>query len=211
MGNLISSARRSSTSKSNHPEAVVFSQQDISDTLQREGYNDRDHGRITWKTLFSSDRTSTSALTAGIATCPPRREGQPRTFGGHLAPHRHAHPEIYYVIRGTGIVNVEMIEHRVEAGSAVFIPGNAEHSVRNESLTEDLVFHYCFAADSFKDVKYRFTNDAGAMGRMMMATGSQFEKAFCFNWGESAGAVGLRSFLYSHASKAMERELVRFG
>ncbi|KAI7433427.1 hypothetical protein KC336_g4057 [Hortaea werneckii] len=166
MGNFISSIRRSSTSKSNHPEAVVFSQQDISDTLQREGYNDRDHGRITWKTLFSSDRTSTSALTAGIATCPPRREGQPRTFGGHLAPHRHAHPEIYFVIRGTGIVNVEMIEHRVEAGSVVFIPGNAEHSVRNESLTEDLVFHYCFAADSFKDVKYRFTNDSGAMGRM---------------------------------------------
>ncbi|GAB1727853.1 hypothetical protein NU195Hw_g2173t1 [Hortaea werneckii] len=166
MGNFISSTRRSSTSKSNHPEAVVFSQQDISDTLQREGYNDRDHGRITWKTLFSSDRTSTSALTAGIATCPPRREGQPRTFGGHLAPHRHAHPKIYFVVRGTGIVNVEMIEHRVEAGSVVFIPGNAEHSVRNESLTEDLVFHYCFAADSFKDVKYRFTNDSGAMGRM---------------------------------------------
>ncbi|KAI7233577.1 hypothetical protein KC330_g5293 [Hortaea werneckii] len=166
MGNLISSARRSSASKSNHPEAVVFSQQDIADNFKPEGYNDRDHGRITWKTLFSSDRTSTSALTAGIATCPPRREGQPRTFGGHLAPHRHAHPKIYFVIRGAGVVNVEMIEHRVEAGSVIFIPGNAEHSVRNESLTEDFVFHYCFAADSFKDVKYRFTNDSGAMGRM---------------------------------------------
>ncbi|TKA27538.1 hypothetical protein B0A50_04368 [Salinomyces thailandicus] len=159
MGNLMSATRRgSSASKSKGPEAVCLSQSDIK-ALPKEGYNDRDHGRVSWKTLFSSDRTPTSALTAGIATAPPRREGQPTSFGGHLALHRHAHAEIYFVIKGEGIVNVEMMEHRVQAGSVVFIPGNASHAVRNESLTEELVWHYCFAADSFKDIKYRFAND----------------------------------------------------
>ena len=56
---------------------------------------------------------------------------------------------------------MDMMEHPVEAGSVVFIPGNASHSVWNTSMTEELVWYYCFASDTFDDIKYRFAHDAG--------------------------------------------------
>ncbi|KAK4556905.1 hypothetical protein LTR86_005886 [Recurvomyces mirabilis] len=138
---------------------VCLSRADIED-LGTEGYNDHIHGQITWKTIFSSDRTPTDSMTAGIATCKPRRDGMPTSAGGHLGPHRHLQAETYYIISGEGIVTVDMIDHKVKAGSIVFIPGNAEHSVRNESLVEDLVWYYCFATDNFANIKYRFSNDS---------------------------------------------------
>jgi oxalate decarboxylase/phosphoglucose isomerase-like protein (cupin superfamily) len=43
----------------------------------------------------------------------------------------------------------------VEAGSAVFIPGNAFHSLANMGASE-LRFAYVFAADSFEEIEYVF-------------------------------------------------------
>ena len=83
----------------------------------------------------------------------------PISAGGHLGPHRHWQAETWYIISGVGTVNVNMIEYNVQAGSIVFIPGSAEHSVRNESLLEDLVWYYCFATDKIANVNHRFSND----------------------------------------------------
>jgi mannose-6-phosphate isomerase-like protein (cupin superfamily) len=114
----------------------------------RDGWDDSVKGRIGWRTLFSGDITPTNGLTAGIAEVQP---------GGWLGLHRHAPPEIYYMLAGRGVVTLAGAEHAVTAGSAVFIPGDVEHGIRNSGRTV-LRFLYAFAADSFSDIEYRFTN-----------------------------------------------------
>jgi quercetin dioxygenase-like cupin family protein len=114
---------------------------------RRDSWNDSVKGKIGWRTLFSADATATDSLTAGVAEVEP---------GGWLGLHRHSPAEIYYVIEGRGVVTVDGAEHQVSPGSAVFIPGNAEHGVRNEG-SATLRFLYAFAVDSFADVEYRFS------------------------------------------------------
>ena len=112
-----------------------------------EGWDDPAKGRVGWRTLFSAERTPTEALTAGVAEL---------QAGGWLGLHRHSPPEIYYILEGTGVVTLEGEEHAVEAGAAVFIPGDAEHGIRNTGGTP-LRFLYAFPVDAFGAVTYRFS------------------------------------------------------
>lgn len=112
----------------------------------RDGWDDAVKGRIGWRTLFGGGVTATDSLTAGIAEVEP---------GGWLGLHRHAPAEIYYVLEGRGIVTLEGIEHEVSAGAAVFIPGDAEHGIRNPYGVA-FRFLYVFPVDSFAEVEYRF-------------------------------------------------------
>ena len=59
------------------------------------------------------------------------------------------------MLEGSGLVRVGGEEIAVEAGSAVFIPGDARHSCENTG-TADLRVAYVFAADSFEEVEYVF-------------------------------------------------------
>jgi mannose-6-phosphate isomerase-like protein (cupin superfamily) len=79
-------------------------------------------GLVYWKTLVSADVTRSEALTMGIGRVPP---------GEALRTHRHLSPEIYLVLEGTGSVEIGPDARPVEAGSAVFIPGDAPHSLAN--------------------------------------------------------------------------------
>ena len=103
-------------------------------------------GSVRWKTLFSRGFTPTEALTLGIAHIAP---------GEALRRHRHAQPEIYLVLDGVATVAVGDEEWRVEAGAAIFIPGNAVHGCRNDEPSA-LRFAYAFATDSFGAVEYVF-------------------------------------------------------
>ncbi len=114
--------------------------------LRRERFDDPGCGDISWFTYFSADRTPTSGMNAGLAELGP---------GGRFAPHRHAQAEIYFVHEGTGIVTVEGVETQVEPGMSIFIPGDAEHSIRNPSAATLKIF-YVFATDSLGDIVYRF-------------------------------------------------------
>lgn len=105
-------------------------------------------GKVTWHTLFSAPSTSTSAMCAGIGSCVP--------WTGHLCAHRHEQPEIYHVTEGQGIVTIDGKDYLVSKGSSVFIPGNAEHGIRNEGDV-DLKWFYVFPTASFEDVIYRFS------------------------------------------------------
>jgi mannose-6-phosphate isomerase-like protein (cupin superfamily) len=107
--------------------------------------------------LFSSPQTPTDSLCAGIALCPPNT--------GHLCAHRHAQAELYYIIEGNGIVVIDGIESKVEKGSTVFIPGNAEHEIRNVADTE-LRWFYVFPTGSFGDVVYRFSDEEKMKSRL---------------------------------------------
>jgi mannose-6-phosphate isomerase-like protein (cupin superfamily) len=121
---------------------------DSIDSRQPESFPDTSKGIVSWKTLISSPLTATDSLTVGVATCPPRH--------GHLCVHQHTHAEIYHVISGKGIMQIDDNERTVQAGSVVYIPGDAKHGIRNEDPHEELKWLYVFGADSFQDIKYRF-------------------------------------------------------
>jgi quercetin dioxygenase-like cupin family protein len=103
-------------------------------------------GEAQWKTLISAGLTPTTGLTLGVARLPP---------GGSLRSHRHEQHEAYFVLDGTGVVTIDGTARPVGRGAAVFIPGNALHSVEATGES-DLRVAYVFAADSFDDVEYVF-------------------------------------------------------
>ena len=103
-------------------------------------------GLVFWKTLISKGITRSENLTLGIANLPP---------GGALREHRHTQEEVYLVLEGSGLVRVGDEELIVEAGSAVFVPGDALHSCENTGMS-DLRVAYVFPADSFEEVEYVF-------------------------------------------------------
>jgi mannose-6-phosphate isomerase-like protein (cupin superfamily) len=124
-------------------------------------------GNVSWKTLVSCDRTNTDTFMVGTATCPagtsaacPGSDSSSAQNvdkdAGHLKLHRHTHPELYHVTEGQGIVTLDGLGYEVGKGSVVFIPGDAEHGIRNTGKGE-LVWLYVFAADGFGDVVYRFS------------------------------------------------------
>jgi mannose-6-phosphate isomerase-like protein (cupin superfamily) len=113
-----------------------------------ESFTDSSKGIVTWKTLISAPQTATDSLTVGVASCPPQQ--------GHLCPHRHTQAEVYHIISGRGIMQIDGKEQEVAAGSVVYIPGDAKHGIRNDDPEQELKWLYVFGADSFEDIKYRF-------------------------------------------------------
>lgn len=99
---------------------------------------------VTWRTLTSSDRTPTSALTSGVCVIEP---------GGALELHRHPPLELYYFLEGTGIVQLGDEARRVGPGTTVSIPGNVPHAIRNDG-PGNLKLFYVFPVDSFSEVEY---------------------------------------------------------
>ncbi len=110
-------------------------------------WDDPVRGRLRFRTLFSQGLTQTDGMTCGVTELGP---------GDWLGLHRHAPPEVYYVFAGAGIVSLEGREIPVKAGSAVFIPGMAEHGIR-QTGTETLRLFYAFPVDSFDSVVYLFS------------------------------------------------------
>jgi mannose-6-phosphate isomerase-like protein (cupin superfamily) len=103
---------------------------------------------VTWRTLISADRTPTAGMTVGVAEIEPGS-----TEVGAL--HHHEADEIYYVVTGRGEVHLDGVDHAIEAGSVVFVPGGTHHFVRNTG-DETLKLLYVFAVDRFSDVEYVF-------------------------------------------------------
>jgi mannose-6-phosphate isomerase-like protein (cupin superfamily) len=122
----------------------------------QDGWDDPVRGRLRWRTLFSRGLTQTAGMTCGVTELGP---------GDWLGLHRHAPPEVYYVFAGAGVVSLEGREIPVSAGSAVFIPGMAEHGIR-QTGNEVLRLFYAFPVDSFDSVEYLFSATAGeVLGR----------------------------------------------
>ena len=115
--------------------------------VAQDGWDDPVRGRLRWRTLMSKGVTPSNGMTCGVT------EFQP---GEWLGLHRHAPPEIYYIFAGAGLMSLEGREIPVKAGSAVFIPGMAEHGIR-QTGSEMLRLFYVFPVDSFGDVEYLFS------------------------------------------------------
>lgn len=122
--------------------------------IETEGWDDPMRGRVTWRTLVSGDRTPSSGMTIGMAEV---EEADPSTF----RPHRHAQAETYYVLSGEGIMLLDGAEHRLKAGSVVFIPGGVMHGARGVG-SEPLRLLYVLAADRFDEVIYEFDDESPA-------------------------------------------------
>ena len=107
-------------------------------------------GHLAFHTLVSGDRTPSEGLVAGVAIVAP---------GGELAQHAHAQPEIYFALEGKALVTIDGVENVVAAGAAVFIPGDAQHGIRNP-FDETFRIFYVFPADRFDEIRYRFAGAA---------------------------------------------------
>ncbi len=119
-------------------------------SLPLEGWDDPSRGTCLWRTMISADVASTDTFSTGIAYFAP---------GATLAPHRHSHAEVYFVLEGELEVTIDGIKHCVTPNTTIFIPGNAEHGTLNAASKPARIF-YCFAADRFSDVKYQFSSTA---------------------------------------------------
>ncbi|KAL6918478.1 hypothetical protein FSST1_009973 [Fusarium sambucinum] len=109
-------------------------------------FPDITYGSVVWQTLLSSPGTCSNGLCAGIATCPSN---------GILALHQHTQAEIYYVLAGSGEVEIDGVRHRVTEGSMLWIPGDAMHGVFC-GPGETLRWLYVFPEGRFEDIIYRF-------------------------------------------------------
>lgn len=127
---------------SDQVEPFVFDEADAS----QDGWDDPVRGRLRWRTLFSQGATPSKGLTCGVV------EFQP---GEWLGLHRHS-PADYYVFAGAGLMSLEGREIPVKAGSAISIPGMAEHGI-HQTGNETLRVFYVFPVDSFDGVEYLFS------------------------------------------------------
>ncbi|WP_067334295.1 cupin domain-containing protein [Stappia indica] len=98
-----------------------------------------------FKLVFSSDRTSTEELTFGLAELEPGKE---------LPRHRHEEAEVYVILSGEGMCEVDGEEHRLQGGLALHIPSGAPHRTLAHGQ-EPLRWLFAFAADGFDDIRYR--------------------------------------------------------
>jgi quercetin dioxygenase-like cupin family protein len=115
--------------------------------LPLERWSDAARGAVSWRTLLSADRTPSRALVCGLASFEP---------GDRLELHRHAQDEVYFGISGRALVTISGEDHVLEAGTVLFVPGNAPHAVTGLEAAE---FFYVFAGDSFEEVIYEFLEE----------------------------------------------------
>jgi mannose-6-phosphate isomerase-like protein (cupin superfamily) len=116
-----------------------------------EEWNSPTRGSVRWWELFGGDATATSEMTVGVAEVPVGAVPPPRG-------HRHDANEVYVILSGVGEVVVGGRATAVAAGSAVWIPADAEHFAHNTGH-EPLRLLYVFARDRFSDVHYSFPGD----------------------------------------------------
>lgn len=101
---------------------------------------------VRWKIIFSGRRTATTAMSMGLAEMAP---------GGVLPLHHHAPAEIYHVLAGEGMAEIEGVPQALRAGVSLFIPGGARHRVRNLGPVP-LRSLFVFPTDSFEEIVYHF-------------------------------------------------------
>lgn len=114
--------------------------------LALEGGDDPAFGSVRWRTLFCADCTATTGVVLGVAEFTP---------GGTLLPHRHAPAEVYFGLSGGATVTVDGVPQPMGPGTALFIPGEAEHGT--VAGPDGFRLLYVFPLDRFSQVDYRFS------------------------------------------------------
>jgi len=120
------------------PEALPWETWDDPDLAARSA--------VRWRLILSGSRTPTTAMSMGLAEIAP---------GGVLPLHHHAPAEVYHVVGGEGLAEVEGAPHALHPGVSLFIPGGARHRTTN-TAARPLRFLFVFPTDRFEDVTYHF-------------------------------------------------------
>jgi quercetin dioxygenase-like cupin family protein len=116
-----------------------------------ETWDDPVRGRVRWCLLADGSDPSPEAVTTGVFEL---------ADGGWMGRHRHAAPEIYFVLEGRAAVALDGEETTVDAGALVRLPGDVEHGIRAVDGPARVLF--VFPTTAFDDVAYRFTGDDAA-------------------------------------------------
>lgn len=119
-----------------------------SESLPDECWDDPARGSIRFRTLLSAPATDSDQITCGIAIM---------AAGDTFALHSHPEAEVYFGLEGEGEVMVDGTPRRLAPGIALYIPGGAVHGVPR--ATGPLRWFYCFATDSFADIRYSFLHE----------------------------------------------------
>lgn len=101
-----------------------------------------------WRSLIDKAHTPSQDLTVGILELSPGARGN---------LHWHEQAEVYFILEGTGEVEIDGVVHPVKAETTLFIPRKAPHSVANTGDSMMRLF-YSFAADGLSDITYHFAN-----------------------------------------------------
>ena len=99
-----------------------------------------------WKSIFSKGDTPTDKLVFGFCEI---------TTDGYVGLHYHEEAEIYYILKGEGIVSIDGKETAVKSNDSIFLPSNSKHSIHNKKEAP-LEFVYILNTDSFADAEYIF-------------------------------------------------------
>ena len=70
--------------------------------------------------------------------------------GGEVPRHAHSQEEVYFIVSGHGIIELDGEQTQVEAGSYAAIQPGQGHSLRN-TTNEDLVMLFCYAPKGIVD------------------------------------------------------------
>ena len=102
------------------------------------------YGDIRWKIFAGGPDCAATGITFGVCEVPR---------GAGVNPHHHAQPEYYYILSGTGTVQLGPETIPVKPGSVIHIPGDIVHGIQNigESM---LSLVWAFPTDHWDDVKY---------------------------------------------------------
>ncbi len=114
-----------------------------------EGWADpalRAKSPVRWRLLVGAERTPSRHLTVGTCEIPP---------GATLLLHHHVPAEVYYVLDGEGVSEVDGATTPLAAGTALYVPPNARHRTRNTG-SRPLRFLWIFPTDSFGEIAYHY-------------------------------------------------------
>ncbi|KAH8172880.1 cupin domain-containing protein [Sarocladium implicatum] len=128
------------------PKAPLVLHKPTVSAKETTGFQESHMGNVVWQTLLDSPHTGTDSMCAGIATCPAN---------GSLALHKHAQAEMYYILDGSGEVEIGGERHKVTEGSMLWVPGDVEHGVFC-GPDETLRWLYVFPEGRFDNIVYRF-------------------------------------------------------
>lgn len=118
----------------------------------------------------STPDTETGALTIGISVLQPGRIGDEYVMTrGHIHE-RHSAAELYYGLRGRGVMLMDTIDGRSSAievtpGVAVHVPGHWVHRSVNVG-DEPFTTLFCYASDAGQD--YSIIGNAGGMSKLVV-------------------------------------------
>lgn len=111
-------------------------------------WNDSVRGRLSWRTLISSDRASSDSVVCGLAYF---------DAGGEEKLHHHAPAQLVHVIEGYGRAVVSNRKYSLTPGDTIFIPGNTLHSFHASKHGMTIIF--LFSVDSIDDIEYVFSDE----------------------------------------------------